>query len=476
MKALLHTGDSLDWLAETGQEGWSLLPLGNRPLLEYWFEVLHDLGIKDVWVLLGDDAHDVEQYAGDGSRWGLDLHMAFLREGTNPDTVFKRKPELWQEGVFYLRAPCFPRRQQQQLNELPTGGSFLLNPEHPEFGVLTDNADDLEALIRSATLPQQGGDLSSSLGIRCEGLPDANSYFQLNMALVNGEIQNYLTPGYSLQENSHIGYNVITPPSCNLEAPLMVGNDCRLRPLCSVGPRAVIGNNVVIDGQSELRDCVILDGTYVGRNLEIENKIVAGRHMIDPESGVTVSLDDPLLLAEVGQGSRLGDLIHVSLGKIPATLLWLLMAPFYLMCIGLFKLTGSGSFQPHQVYDRHGEPLTLPELLAPPEHALTGFFRALNLDRWPALGACLKNQLYLCGHLPVSVSEEETRPSSDRNCPAVFCEELLLGEDPPESLRKVYARQYCASRAVGTDLRILARVLMGRVLLRSTLTLQEADA
>ena len=85
-----------------------------------------------------------------------------------------------------------------------------------------------------------------------------------------------------------MGVNVRTPPSSHLFPPILAGDDCRFGALTTIGPNAVIANHVIIDAYSELTDCLVLDDTYIGRNLEIRNKIVSGNRIIDPSDGTAV--------------------------------------------------------------------------------------------------------------------------------------------------------------------------------------------
>ncbi|MEA2645287.1 MAG: glucose-phosphate thymidylyltransferase [Chloroflexota bacterium] len=48
-----------------------LVPVANKPILYYVLENLAEAGIRDVGMIVGDTAAEVEAACGDGSRWGL---------------------------------------------------------------------------------------------------------------------------------------------------------------------------------------------------------------------------------------------------------------------------------------------------------------------------------------------------------------------------------------------------------------------
>ena len=106
MRAVLHTGQPLPWAAPLGLP-WPLLPVGNRPWIEYWVEWCVEQEIRSLQVVLGEGDWEVEHYLGDGARWGVDIGYSFVRDGADPDAYLRRDPARWQEGLFLLRRPLF---------------------------------------------------------------------------------------------------------------------------------------------------------------------------------------------------------------------------------------------------------------------------------------------------------------------------------------------------------------------------------
>ena len=84
MKAVFYTADALSWAKDLGDTPWPLLPVANRPLLDYWLEICVEAGIRQVQVILGEGAERVEGYAGSGMRWGLDIQYSFARASEQP--------------------------------------------------------------------------------------------------------------------------------------------------------------------------------------------------------------------------------------------------------------------------------------------------------------------------------------------------------------------------------------------------------
>ena len=162
MKSVLHLGGPRPWTRALGGVPWALLPLGNRPLLEYWLELCVDFGIVEVHLVLGSGAEQIEAYADDGSRWGLRIEYSFLRDERPPLSFLQRSPALWRDGLLFLSGPLFPRRLAdagplQPVGDYASGsdGALCALGRAPAF---------LDALIRGA-LPGSGARPFADLGL-----------------------------------------------------------------------------------------------------------------------------------------------------------------------------------------------------------------------------------------------------------------------------------------------------------------------
>ncbi len=466
MKALLCTSETPDWLAEDAvRYPLALLPAGNRPLLEFWIECCLAMDIREITLVLGDGALEVEKYAGDGSRWGVTIEYLLLREGADPDRLARRDPARWRDGLLYVRELFFPRRTGETVRCPAAGETVLFRRDGRQLGFCSRDTGFLDAFLAAAPCATPGSTADpGTIGLQAFPLATALDYYRLNMDLVRGEITRYLTPGYSLQDDSYIGYNVVIPPSCILAPPIMIGSDTRLRPLCKIGPSAVIGSRVVVDSQSELSDCVVLDGTYIGRNLDITGKIVGGGTMLDPESGVRLELNDPLLLDRVSPPNQVLVMLQAQAGRLVALVLWLAMLPGFLLFRSLFRITGLGRFRRQSLLDRHDREFLLTEFAGGDGSRLAALFRRLSLDRVPALAAVMAGRLFLCGHAPVDPANAPVcRRQLPAYYPAAISDELLLAPDAPASLRGIFALHYIHRRSWLRDVGMFFRVLPKRL-------------
>lgn len=441
MNVIIQTGLSPLWAAPLARP-WPLLPVGNRPWIEFWLEWCIAQGLTDIHIVLGDGAYEIEHYLGDGSRWGVTVHYSFLRNPNDPDAFLRRDPARWSESLLHIRRPVFPYRlSSDALAPLPTFACRAGKADDPDVVFTPAGASASE---EPQSFPQDALIVRSLISLQ--------EYFDLNMAMVDGEIARYLTPGYRRQDNAYIGYNVIYPASARLTPPVMIGNDVRLIGLSSVGPRAVIGNRVIVDRQAEVSNSVVLDGTYLGAGIELKGRIAAGRRLIDPSDGTALDLDDPHLLAPLravgAHGERLRRLGH----RLVALLLFIAGAPLAIPGLLLGYLFG-GRFTLQKVLGIRG--VCSIERWHPGTGAC--LLSRLSLDLWFLLFRVARGQLWLCGQLPVRPDEEEEARSWPAYRPAVFSYADVRPANDDPALRRMEANYYAHHRGWVEDARILLR-------------------
>jgi len=465
MKAVIYSGTAPSWTRSLGGTPWLLVPLANRPLLDFWMEWCLDLGVSEVRLVLGDSADQIEAYAEEGRRWGLRIGYSFLRDDRPPVSFLKRDPAQWRGGLLFLSGPLFPRRLPERKPgpsadgetygcALP-GGDCLLSRD-PAF---------LDAFI-AGERTVEGTRPFRELGIEPAPLASIRAFFDLNLQLAEGEVGRYVTPGYGAGDGSFVGYNVVIPPSARVAAPVVIGNDCRIGALASVGPSAVIGNHVVIDRQTDLRRCVILDGTYVGRGVELRDKIATGRRLIDPDDGAVLDLEDPWLLAEVKRSASFRDVGSGVAGWLLALALLVLQAVPFVLLYGWLRCWGAADYRRRVFHGPNGRVQSL-GLVQPSETGRSSagwrLFFALGLDLFPRLGRVAAGRLWLCGHEPLRAPEDNAlRETLPAYYPAVFSYATpRFGESEP-AVTAVQARYYAHRRCWREDWRIFGAVLVGR--------------
>ncbi|MCC7300478.1 MAG: hypothetical protein IT583_05315 [Verrucomicrobia bacterium] len=474
MRAVLYTGGKKPWAEMLGEHPWALLPVGGRPLLSYWLEICVDIGITDVQIILGRDAEYIELFCGNGEKWGLSINYSFIRAGDDPQTYLARDPSRWSDGLLYVGEAVFPRRcenfTREKLQILQQGycvhhnerSAFFISrePETIDYFIRTGHCAEISRCVDSCG-EKECCRTSEPCGIDFTLIRDITHYYQLNMDIVRNEMGRYLSSGYSTVDGASIGYNVVTPPSVTFTPPLAIGNDCRIGAISVIGPGAVISDHVLIDRQCEISDSIILSDTYVGRNLEIKGKIVAGNRIIDPEDGTCLEIEDPWLVAQTRPRNYMRDFLRAIFGWEFALLLVILQFLPFIFLYSIIRLFGLGRFVNRDSWGIDGARIKVAHFVSinPIPSFLLMIFYGTSLDRFPQFLSVLRGKLWLCGQVP-KVANGDGIKEVNRYFPAVFS----YSDAFVEIDKQMDALYYAHTRSLAADLRILRHALLNRLI------------
>ncbi|VGO22912.1 sugar phosphate nucleotidyltransferase [Pontiella sulfatireligans] len=459
MNAVFYTADAQSWAESLGDIPWPLLPVANRPLLDYWLEACAEQGIEQVQVILGEDSERVEDFARDGARWGLKISYSFARTSEHPLDYLKSIADRWDEGLLFIGAPFFLRHRKAFT---PAGFETLDACLHEHDGQIQFLFGKSGAEVKALLAGEPGSRTGlEQIHIHPFTIDSTAAYFDLNMKMVAGEFPRYVTAGFLDSDHSSIGYNVLTLPSAQLRAPILVGNDCRFAAMTTIGPKAVIGDHVIVDSRSELENCLILQDTYIGQNLEIKNKIVSGNRLVNPEDGTSIEIDDSWLVARNRPDMRTEDLVRY-------IVLWFLgfgvaLAQLVPFCIlyPVVRAVRIGKYFDEKFHDPRTGYTALPVFrkLKNRRSVAYSLFRALTLDRFPWLLLALRGRLFVCGQPPMRHPEDdEIIHQLKQYYPAVFS----YADYCKESDRLTDSLWYAHIRSLFEDVKILIKSLLYR--------------
>lgn len=461
---LLSTGESARLRPLTEAITAPMLPIANRPVMAYPLELLARSGFQDVRVCLHHLGGGIEAYFGDGARWGLHLDYRLQREpwgtagaiqwaaGDLDETLLALPGDALvdldiEAAIAFHRAhgrevtlilaeseepAASPVRVQASDGRVtPDGaqvlcftGACLLEPaamEHIPARTPYDLYGHLLPALLANGMPVYGYRLAGYWN-PLDSFADYQSAQLVMMHSAYTDEQPRLRfpyiEGRQVAPGIWVGRNPAIHPSARLAPPVCLGDDCRVGRGVELGPEAVIGHNVILDDEATVQRCTILPDTYLGRLVNVQNRVMHKTLMIDGTSGESVRVVDRHLAGEtdpaaVSSGLRraingLGALALLALG-LP------LLAP-----LGLLILLATGG----RLFRRE------PRLGRPPTDAGEGtrlrtfamlhfqtqrangalprlgrWLERLEWDHLPALWNVLRGDLLLVGVKPLNPSE-----------------------------------------------------------------------
>ena len=127
-----------------------------------------------------------------------------------------------------------------------------------------------------------------------------------------------------------IGKNHVIHPTARIAPPVYIGANCLIGRDVELGPYAVVGKNTIIDDEATIRDSTVLPNTYVGRLVNIEQRVVDKCLIGDPTTSEVTEVVDDFLLAEA-RPQPLGGSLRRLCDGFAALLLLLVTLPFSML-------------------------------------------------------------------------------------------------------------------------------------------------
>ncbi|MCA9972766.1 MAG: NDP-sugar synthase, partial [Anaerolineales bacterium] len=93
-----------------------------------------------------------------------------------------------------------------------------------------------------------------------------------------------------------VGKQNVIHPSVRIRPPVCIGDNCRIGRDVELGPHAVVGSHSVIADEATVHASTILPGTYVGRLVDVNGRIVHHNTLIDAATADSTVVADAFLL------------------------------------------------------------------------------------------------------------------------------------------------------------------------------------
>jgi mannose-1-phosphate guanylyltransferase/phosphomannomutase len=294
----------------------ALLPVVDKPLVQYRLEELIEAGITDCLFVISGHAEKLEAFLGRGERWGARFRFALSRGGEAPSAVSRRVDIGDDEPLLVLRAdlmasPSVGRFLESAAGihgdqvlgaaEDPRASLVLLRSGHGDAGELLDQLHWTPDGGSDATLPQVASvDLSSVMVNPIASLAD---YHRANLDLVAKRIPGVTPGGRELALGLTAGRRAIASPKSLKQGQAYVGENSRVSPEAELLGEVVICRDVVVDRAATISDSVILPYSYIGELVEVTNAIIAHDILIRVDTGAVIKIADAFLLGRIGDDS-----------------------------------------------------------------------------------------------------------------------------------------------------------------------------
>ncbi len=299
-----------------------MLPICNKPILEYVVEALVGVGIRDIVVVVGYQREKVQDHFGSGQRFGASIRYVHQEQQLGTGHALRVAADLVREHFLVL--PGDNVITSATIRDLVRAerDTILVTDQAPghQYGVVAVRGGLATALEEKPAEPTspwtstgiyrlsrpildyvgEGLDLPGALNaaigdgseIAVSEAPgnwwDAaypQDLLKLNglaLAEAGGEIRGQQEPGVVVKGPLFLGENSVLRANCYIVGPVVIGEGCEIGPGVSIFPYTSIGNNVVIESFTQIRNCVIGNSVQIGSHTHLSDSIVADGCSLGP--------------------------------------------------------------------------------------------------------------------------------------------------------------------------------------------------
>lgn len=371
-----------------------MAPVVNKPVMEHLVELLARNGIEDIYANLHYLPDQIERYFGDGRRWGVHMTYSLEREllGTagavrrmaaylgdtfvvmmgdaitdlNLEAVIAFHRERKAQATIVLHhvedttgfgvaqideaghIMGFQEkpRPEEAISRLASMGVYILEPSVLDL-IPADQPYDFARQLFPRLLKESGSFYGYEADCYWSDVGSLAEYRRAQSAVLRGLVRDVLIPGQQVSAGVWLGRNAVVHPQARLLPPVVLGDNCQVRAEAVIGPDSVLGNNVVVDEGAEVVGSIVLENTYVGRLVNVQEAIANRNCLINVPAAASVFVSDSFLLGEVSEGS-LGKALTQALERVVALLLLIASLPLWLVALLLARLGGPGPLLIHE--------------------------------------------------------------------------------------------------------------------------------
>lgn len=414
-----------------------MLPLANKPLVEFYLDICSKAGFDELRIVQEDPDQNMEQFIGDGGRWGVKVSWSLIREDDTFEQALKKNHQFMNsDKVLVVDGLLFPEFSIDEANKLKSLSSGPLFKK-----------DQMRVILCDCGLVEHGP--PQDMALHFSPLSDWSVYSDLAFRVMHSP-EDYILPGYNNEPGIFIGKNVSIARGVNINGPVIIGDNVQLMAGTIIGPDVQIGNNVLIDTDCELTQSIIGDFAYVGSGLELHQKLVFNKKLIDKPTNCVLEAVDDFLIADTAnhlKRSLVCRIIHF--------LLALLLLPILLL-LGVISLVVGGRLKGQSVewVGKAGHVFMMRPLPEPGQCAAYFLVDKLVLLMW-----------YFAGRIELiggrNRLNSHAQNEADYISPGVFQFSESLGVGEPLQA-EIHDHYYWHNRSFFKDLKLIWRTFLKR--------------
>jgi NDP-sugar pyrophosphorylase family protein len=432
-----------------------LLKILNKPLIEYYIDLCVLLGITEIKVVSDSSDTGLLDYLSDGTQWGVEISYSLSKQGDClSDTISKNKGFINNNKLLLLDGYIFvsydKKKKDFGLLGLEKNTSVYFNKKGGMYFLSDINNPDFSKMPKYSYK-----DISVTVFKTIE------DYYKTSMDILKNSTDNYVIPGYSSEDNVFIGQNVEMTKMTKINEYSALGNNVRLTDAV-VGPMAIVGSNSFIDKKTIIENAIVYDGTYIGSSLEIFNKIIYKKKIIDPLSGEILEVPDNFIISKL-QKKKSTEIIEKSFFRIIGLVLAILQFPLYYLLIAF--TTAEHKKLLCIISQNSGKEEILHFIEKKKNSFINGLFFKLSLNKFHLLLKAVTGKIHLTGNTPLTKDNRELIKDMSNYRPAVFTiNDMMNDNNKDEFIKNINELFYSNNLSFKLNVKIIIKSVIQNLL------------
>jgi len=332
-----------------------MLPVANKPVLEYVFDAVKKSGIDEIIVVVGYKKEVIMEYFKDYK----DVKITYVNQVKQLGTahaLLQAKKSIKDSFIVLAGDNIIDESSISKLMKTPSDYAILIK-EHPypsKYGVVFVENNNIRRIVEK---PKEDVGKYISTGIyklprsvftdieRCtsEGVHALSSVIQslvdkekrintvlakswmdivypwdliyVNEAMIQGisaSTGGIIERGVTMKGAVSVGKDTKIYSGSYIVGPVLIGEGCEIGPNACIFPSTTIGNNVVIHPFSEIRSSVIMDDVHIASNSFISHSVVGRGNIIGNNFSTiarksTIEIEDEFKKLDIPIGAMIGE-------------------------------------------------------------------------------------------------------------------------------------------------------------------------
>ena len=348
-----------------------MIPVGNRPMVEYVVRALVENGLRDIVMVVGYRKERIMTHFGDGKEWGAAIEYVTqekqlgtahallqaaslleddflvlpgdnvidartvedaLKTETIPSVVITESEEPSKYGVVILdgsRVQDIVEKPEKRIGNLINTGIYRLDPSFLQEAERQGKKGvfDIPAILQTLAREQELTSIATEGAWIDAVYPwDLIKVNAVALQALKEQIAGKVEEGVILRGPVALGEGSILRGGAYIQGPVTIGEGCEIGPHATIYPSTSIGENVTIGAASVIEESLVMPDCSLGAFSYVSHSVIgrgtrSASHLSAPAEAATIQIEGEWhevarVGSFLGEDSVLGSGINVMAGTV----------------------------------------------------------------------------------------------------------------------------------------------------------------